>query len=151
MAPKGYIISNKVSFEVKETGEIQTVTMEDVHTMGKIILNNTDKDTGKPMKGVEFTLYDSRGKELETLVTDSAGHEESKEYPIATFKSGKYVKQITYTVKETKTLDGYKLDETKHKVKFKYVDDRTPVIEYTLDVTNETAPWNIIINLHGAL
>jgi len=140
MAPKGYIISNKVSFEVKETGEIQTVTMEDAHAMGKIILNKTDKDTQKPMQGVEFTIYDSRGKELETLITDSAGHAESKEYPIAAFKSGKYGKQLTYTVKETKTLEGYKLDETKHKVKFEYVDDKTPVIEYTLDVTNEKIP-----------
>jgi len=108
--------------------------------MGKIILNKTDKDTQKPMQGVEFTIYDSRGKELETLVTDSAGHAESKEYPIATFKSGKYGKQLTYTVKETKTLEGYKLDETKHKVKFEYVDDKTPVIEYTLDVMNEKIP-----------
>jgi len=108
--------------------------------MGKIILNKTDKDTQKPMQGVEFTIYDSRGKELETLVTDSAGHAESKEYPIAAFKSGKYGKQLTYTVKETKTLEGYKMDETEHKVKFEYVDDKTPVIEYTLDVTNEKIP-----------
>jgi LPXTG-motif cell wall-anchored protein len=137
IAPKGYIISNKVTFEVKETGEIQKVTMEDAHAMGKIILNKTDKDTKKPLKGVEFTLYDSEGKELETLVTDSTGHAESKEYPIATFKDGKYDKQLTYTVCETKILDGYKLDNTKHEVKFEYVDDKTPVIEYTLDVTNE--------------
>lgn len=140
IAPKGYIISNKITFEVKETGEVQTVTMEDEHAMGKIILNKTDKDTKKPLKGVAFTIYDSEGKELETLVTDSAGHAESKEYPIATFKDGKYDKQLTYFVKETKTIDGYKLDETKHEVKFEYVDDKTPVIEYTLDVTNEKIP-----------
>lgn len=140
IAPKGYIISNKVTFEVKETGEIQKVAMEDAHALGKIILNKTDKDTKKPLKGVEFTVYDSKGKELEVLVTDSAGHAESKEYPIATFKDGKYGNQLTYTVKETKTLDGYKLDETKHEVEFGYVDDKTPVIEYTLDVTNEKLP-----------
>lgn len=140
IAPKGYIISNKITFEVKETGEVQKVTMEDEHAMGKVTLNKTDKDTKKPLKGVEFTIYDSEGKELETLVTDSAGHAESKEYPIAIFKDGKYDKQLTYFVKETKTIDGYKLDETKHEVKFEYVDDKTPVIEYTLDVTNEKIP-----------
>ncbi|MDO4553664.1 MAG: SpaA isopeptide-forming pilin-related protein [Lachnospiraceae bacterium] len=140
IAPKGYIISNKITFEVEETGEIQKVIMEDAYAMGKIILNKTDKDSKKPLKGVEFTIYDSEGKELETLVTDSAGHAESKEYPIATFKDGKYDQQLTYTVKETKTLDGYKLDETKHEVKFEYVDDKTPVIEYKLDVTNEKVP-----------
>ena len=85
-------------------------------------------------------LCDSKGKVLETLVTDSAGHAESKNYPVATFKNGQYKKAITYILKETKTLDGYQLDETEHKIQFEYVNDRTPVIEYTLDLTNKKAP-----------
>ena len=136
-APRGYIISNKVPFEVKDTGELQSVKMEDEQAAGKIILNKTDKDSGKPMKGVEFALCDSKGKVLETLVTDSAGHAESKTYPIATFKDGTYEKAITYILKETKTLDGYKLDETEHKITFEYVDDKTPVVEYQMELTNE--------------
>ena len=139
-APKGYIVANKVTFEVKDTGDVQGAKMEDEQAMGKVILNKTDKDTKKPMKGVEFALCDSKGKVLETLVTDSAGHSESKNYPIATFKNGQYKKAITYILKETKTLDGYQLDETEHKIQFEYVNDRTPVIEYTLDLTNEKAP-----------
>lgn len=139
-APKGYIVANKVTFEIKDTGDIQGAKMEDEQAMGKVILNKTDKDTKKPMKGVEFALCDSKGKVLETLVTDSAGHAESKNYPIATFKNGQYKKAITYILKETKTLDGYQLDETEHKIQFEYVNDRTPVIEYTLDLTNEKAP-----------
>ncbi|WP_244093109.1 SpaA isopeptide-forming pilin-related protein [Blautia massiliensis (ex Durand et al. 2017)] len=139
-APKGYIVANKVTFEIKDTGDIQGAKMEDEQAMGKVILNKTDKDTKKPMKGVEFTLCDSKGKVLETLVTDSAGHAESKNYPIATFKNGQYKKAITYILKETKTLDGYQLDETEHKIQFEYVNDRTPVIEYTLDLTNKKAP-----------
>ena len=39
------------------------------------------------MKGVEFALCDSKGKVLETLVTDSAGHAESKNYPIGSFST----------------------------------------------------------------
>ena len=31
-------------------------------------------------------------------------------------------------------------DETEHKIQFEYVNDHTPVIEYTLDLTNEKAP-----------
>ena len=139
-APKGYIVANKVTFEVKDTGDVQGAKMEDEQAMGKVILNKTDKDTKKPMKGVEFALCDSKGKVLETLVTDSAGHAESKNYPIATFKNGQYKKAITYILKETKTLDGYQLDETEHKIQFEYVNDRTPVIEYTLDLTNKKAP-----------
>ena len=139
-APKGYIVANKVTFEVKDTGDVQGAKMEDEQAMGKVILNKTDKDTKKPMKGVEFALCDSKGKVLETLVTDSAGHAESKNYPVATFKNGQYKKAITYILKETKTLDGYQLDETEHKIQFEYVNDRTPVIEYTLDLTNKKAP-----------
>lgn len=139
-APKGYIVANKVTFEVKDTGDVQGAKMEDEQAMGKVILNKTDKDTKKPMKGVEFALCDSKGKVLETLVTDSAGHAESKNYPIATFKNGQYKKAITYILKETKTLDGYQLDETEHKIQFEYVNDHTPVIEYTLDLTNEKVP-----------
>lgn len=139
-APKGYVVSNKVPFEVKDTGEIQSVKMEDAQAMGKLILNKTDKDSKKPMKGVKFALCDSKGKVLETLVTDSAGHAESGEYPIATFKNGKYGKEITYILKETKTLDGYKLDETEHKFTFAYADGHTPVVEYSLELTNEKLP-----------
>lgn len=127
-------------YESKDTGDVQGAKMEDEQAMGKVILNKTDKDTKKPMKGVEFALCDSKGKVLETLVTDSAGHAESKNYPIATFKNGQYKKAITYILKETKTLDGYQLDETEHKIQFEYVNDRTPVIEYTLDLTNKKAP-----------
>ncbi|MEQ2433118.1 SpaA isopeptide-forming pilin-related protein [Blautia caccae] len=139
-APKGYIVSQKVPFEVKDTGEIQSVKMEDAQAMGKVILNKTDKDTQKPLKGVEFTLYDRKGKALETLVTDSAGHAESKEYPIAIFKDGTYEKALVYILKETKTLEGYQLDETEHEITFGYADDRTPVVEYQMELTNEKLP-----------
>ena len=56
-APKGYIVANKVTFEIKDTGDIQGAKMEDEQAMGKVILNKTDKDTKKPMKGVESVSY----------------------------------------------------------------------------------------------
>ena len=104
---------------------------------GKVILNKTDKETGEPLKGVEFELRDSKGKVLETLKTDAAGHAESKLYEIATFKNGKYDTAIKYYLVETKTLDGYTLDQTKHEVTFAYADDSTPVVEVTFNLTNE--------------
>ena len=136
-APKGYLLTSDVSFEVKDTGEIQKVAMKDDTAKGKVILNKTDKSSGEPLKGVEFELRDSKGKVLETLKTDAAGHAESKLYEIATFKNGKYDTAIKYYLVETKTLDGYTLDQTKHKVKFAYADDSTPVVEVTFNLTNE--------------
>ena len=136
-APKGYLLTSDVTFEVKDTGEIQKVAMKDDTAKGKVILNKTDKSSGEPLKGVEFELRDSKGKVLETLKTDAAGHAESKLYEIATFKNGKYDAAIKYYLVETKTLDGYTLDQTRHEVTFAYADDSTPVVEVTFNLTNE--------------
>ena len=136
-APKGYLLTFDVTFEVKDTGEIQKVAMKDDTAKGKVILNKADKSSGEPLKGVEFELRDSKGKVLETLKTDAAGHAESKLYEIATFKNGKYDTAIKYYLVETKTLDGYTLDQTKHEVTFAYANDSTPVVEVTFNLTNE--------------
>ena len=136
-APKGFILTADVSFEVKDTGEIQTVVMKDDTAKGKVILNKTDKETGEPLKGVEFELRDSKGKVLETLKTDVAGHAESSLYEIADYKDGKFAGEKKYYLVETKTLDGYTLDETEHEVVFAYKDDSTPIVEVTFDLTND--------------
>ena len=136
-APKGFILTADVSFEVKDTGEIQTVVMKDDTAKGKVILNKTDKETGEPLKGVEFELRDSKGKVLETLKTDAAGHAESSLYEIAEYKDGKFAGEKKYYLVETKTLDGYTLDETEHEVVFAYKDDSTPIVEVTFDLTND--------------
>ena len=136
-APKGFILTADVSFEVKDTGEIQTVVMKDDTAKGKVILNKTDKETGEPLKGVEFELRDSKGKVLETLKTDAAGHAESSLYEIADYKDGKYAGEKKYYLVETKTLDGYTLDKTEHEVVFAYKDDSTPIVEVTFDLTND--------------
>lgn len=136
-APKGFILTTDASFEVKDTGEIQTVVMKDDTAKGKVILNKTDKETGEPLKGVEFELRDSKGKVLETLKTDAAGHAESSLYEIADYKDGKYAGEKKYYLVETKTLDGYTLDKTEHEVVFAYKDDSTPIVEVTFDLTND--------------
>lgn len=136
-APEGFILITDVPFEVKDTGEIQKVVMKDDTAKGKVILNKTDKETGEPLKGVEFELRDSDGKVLETLKTDAAGHAESGLYEIADYKNGKYDTEKRYYLVETKTLEGYSLDQTEHEVVFTYEDDHTPIVEVTFDLTNE--------------
>ena len=140
-APKGFILTNDVTFEVADTEEIQTVLMKDDTAKGKVIINKTDADTEKPLKGVEYELRDSNGKVLEKLVTDAAGHAESGLYEIATYKNGKFSEAIKYYLVETKTLDGYELDQTEHEIVFEYADQNTPIIEVKKDLTNkETQP-----------
>ena len=51
-APYGYKVAKDVTFEVKETAEIQKVAMKDEQVVGKIVIEKTDKVTGKPIEGV---------------------------------------------------------------------------------------------------
>lgn len=136
-APKGYVLTADISFEVADTGEIQTVQITNETAKGRVIINKTDKDSGKPLEGVEFELRDSAGNVMETLKTDSAGHAESSLYEIASYEDGVYCEPLKYYLVETKALDGYTLDSTEHEVTFEYVDDATSVIEVTFDLKNE--------------
>ena len=117
-APYGYKVASDVTFEVKETAEIQKVSMKDEQAVGKIVIEKTDKVTGKPIEGVVFEVRDKDGKVLDTLTTDKNGHAESKELPICTYnEDGSFKEDIHYTVVETKAADGYILDETAYDVR----------------------------------
>jgi uncharacterized surface anchored protein len=140
IAAHGYLIAETIPFEVKDTGEIQKVTMEDNRPVGKIVLEKVDASTKTRLAGVEFTITDEQGKVLERMVTDEDGHAESREYPIATYENGQYKESITYYIKETKTLDGYQLMKGTYEVRFDYVDGQTTVITYNMRFANERLP-----------
>ncbi len=139
-APKGYVLTEDVAFTVFDTGEIQSVIMKDDTAKGKVILNKTDQETGKPIKGVEFELRDKKGRVLETLKTDAAGHAESGLYEIASYEDGVYGEAIPYYLVETKTVDGYQLDEKEYEIIFAYAGQGTPIIEVKLEITNKPVP-----------
>ncbi|MGL6201558.1 MAG: SpaA isopeptide-forming pilin-related protein [Lachnospiraceae bacterium] len=140
LAPIGYLVSNEVEFEVMETGEVQQVVMYDEVPMGRLLIHKVDEETQTALVGVEFELRDPDGKVLETLTTDESGKAESQLYPIGTYEDGTFIEHITYTVIESKALDGYELDLTIHEVVFEYVDGNTPLIEVGLELTNKQIP-----------
>ena len=111
--------------------------MKDEQAVGKIVIEKTDKVTGKPIEGVVFEVRDKDGKVLDTLTTDKNGHAESGELPIGVFKDGEFVEDIKYYVVETKAADGYILDETVHEVVLQYDDAAPDVVTYTLNITNK--------------
>ena len=136
-APYGYKVASDVTFEVKETAEIQKVSMKDEQVVGKIVIEKTDKVTGKPIEGVVFEVRDKDGKVLDTLTTDKNGHAESKELTICTYnEDGTFKEDIHYTVVETKAADGYILDETAHDVTLRYDDNAPDVVVATLKLAN---------------
>lgn len=133
-APFGYLIAASIDFEVKDTAEIQKVHMKDAQTRGKIELQKVDKDTGKPLKDVEFTIYDSKNKEVGKMVTDKDGKAISDYLPLSTKKDS----VTTYTVKETKELEGYIKSDKGYKAEFRYKDDKTSIVTVDLGkITNK--------------
>ena len=140
-APDGYLIAEEVSFEVKDTGEIQKVEMKDARPTGKLVLKKTDAEDGSPLAGAEFELRIKKsGKVVATLVTDEEGIATSGDIPIATYKDGKMKKEIEYILVETKAPEGYVRSEKEENVVFEYKDDKTKEIEITKDLTNERIP-----------
>ena len=137
-APYGYRVAGDMEFEVAETEEIQSVTMEDEKAVGKIVIEKTDSVTKKPIEGVKFEICDENGMVVDTLVTDKKGHAESKELPICIYdEDGTFLKDIHYSVRETKAAKGYILDETAHDVVLQYDDDAPECVVYTLKLTNK--------------
>lgn len=137
IAPYGYKIATDIEFEVKETVEIQKVTMVDELLKGKIIILKTDEFTGRGIAGVTFEIRDENGNVLETLVTDKDGRAESKELDIAVFEAGAYVEDMKYYVVETEAATGYVLDTTMHEVILHYDGETPEVVSYELAVTNK--------------
>lgn len=65
----------------------------------------TDSDTGKPLAGVKFKLFDKYGRELGTFTTNKAG-----KITLTGIDAGKY------SVQEVEAPDGYVLDNKIHEI-----------------------------------
>lgn len=139
-APFGYVIAEEVSFAVENTGEIQKVTMQDRHAMGRLKLKKKEKGSKKALAGAVFELRTESGEVLEELVTDRKGEAESSLLEIGTFTGGRLEKEQSYVLVETKAPKGYKKDETEYQIAFQYQGAETAVIEVTKQIENEKKP-----------
>lgn len=103
-APAGYLISNEVEFEVKDTDQIQKVDMTDDYTKVEII-----KVTGlfkKALEGAKFQLLDASGKVIKEWTSTKEAMRFDR-LPV-----GKYV------LKEVAAPNGYvKADDISFEVK----------------------------------
>ncbi|EAC3668566.1 LPXTG cell wall anchor domain-containing protein [Listeria monocytogenes] len=110
-APVGYTLGADKDVSLKYAGQEVKVTSTSVDLHNKLVKSDvviTKKGSdGKKLAGVEFSLYDSHGKLIMTGTTDKNGQLTFKNVPYAT---------AGYSVKETKGIDGYKMDTTAQKV-----------------------------------
>lgn len=100
-------------------------------------VKKVDKDdTSKGLAGAEFTLSDATGAVLATQVSDKDG-----DLAFTTLTEG------TYTLKETKAPNNYKLDETEHAVVVTYDADQQ-LYHVTIDgeATGSKASPKVIAN-----
>lgn len=105
--------------------------------MGRLRIRKTDSESGGPLEGVEFTLYEKEsGEEAAVLVTDKDGNAESELLPIGKYEDGAFLEGIVYLLKETRAKEGYQTSEEEWEIRFEYQDGRTPVVEVLQEITN---------------
>ncbi|EAH3956956.1 LPXTG cell wall anchor domain-containing protein [Listeria monocytogenes] len=129
-APVGYTLGADKDVSLKYAGQEVKVTSTTVDLYNKLVKSDvviTKKGSdGKKLAGVEFSLYDSHGKLIMTGTTDKNGQ--------LTFKNVPYL-STGYSVKETKGIDGYKMDTTAQEVSIEK--DRESIL---LTFVNEKIP-----------
>lgn len=139
-APDGYVVAEEVPFTVEDTGEIQTVKMEDERVKGKLKIRKVDSENKAPLEGVTFELLNKvTGKVAAEFVTDKEGKAESDLLPIAEYKNGKMDEPIVYVLREKKPLEGYE-DGKEEEIVFSIEDSETTVIEVEKEIENTRLP-----------
>ena len=108
-APKGYEVSEVVSFKVEDgkvtkvgnTGDVNgtTVTMRDAEKTVGVKISKVDAGTGKEISGAEMQLVNSKGTEVESWTSTDKVHE-------ITVVPG------TYTIHEEASPKGYEVVKT---------------------------------------
>lgn len=166
-APYGYLQATDITFTVEDTGEVQHVEMQDEVPTGTIII---DKDgeflldinlvKGKwyefifdyfkdSLAGVTFelyaaedivspdglnTIYYEKDQLITELVTDGRGIAYIQDLPLG-----------TYYLIETKTLEGFILDQTPIYADLNYIDQDTDVVYAGMNVSNERQKVEITV------
>lgn len=147
-APAGYLPDDAIyAFEIREANTIVTIGYKVVNgetqSVGEMYFHDKKdenyegggigivkkSDTGKMLTGAEFTVYSASGEPVAVLVTNAAGVARTGEMDLPLG---------TYTIRETKTPDGYKPDTTARTVS---ITKNMQMVE--LNYTNESKKGSV--------
>ena len=145
--PISFTITNQYDYDVDDDkAPILTVKVANAQPKGKIIINKTDKDTGKAMADVEYLLtakndiisaIDGSVLFVKGAVVAKGKTDINGQVIIDDLFMGEY------ELRETLTNEGYVLDETVHDIIFKAEDTTTKKYTHKINVTN-IAPYGQI-------
>jgi LPXTG-motif cell wall-anchored protein len=111
---------------IKDHKQVVELEVQNVKKHGQIKVIKTDGKTKTPLEGVVFEVFDSNGKVVATITTDTDG--------IAVTD---WLDYGDYTVKEKTAKEGYVLDETVHEIQIRE-HEKVYELELTNDMTPET-------------
>lgn len=107
-ANKAYKLDTKIYEIILKENDTANITIANQVKKGKIKIVKVDKENNEVfLEGVEFKIQNSKGEEVDKIITDSKGEATTKELPLGE----------EYTVIETKTKENYELTKDVQKVK----------------------------------
>lgn len=140
-APAGYLLDNTVRAIELLPGKTTTVEVKN-EPLGSLRIIKVDADTGKPLYGATFLLYDIKDNLLGEYATDQNG----------TITFSRNLKDGRYKIKEIKAPDGYVLDQTVRTVTVKEGTTTELKVENTpirgnIQIIKKSADYNDITKL----
>lgn len=138
--PISFTITNQYDYDVDDDkAPILIVKVANAQPKGKIIINKTDKETGKAMTDIEYLL--TAKNDIVSAIDGSILFKKGE--AVAKGKTDVNGQIIIddlfmgeYELRETLTNEGYVLDETVHDIIFKAEDATTKEYTHEINVTN---------------
>nr|WP_043014144.1 SpaA isopeptide-forming pilin-related protein [Clostridium perfringens] len=130
-APNKYTLNGK-EYPVTISEHMQTIEITHSNRIikGRVAINKYDSEFNDlKLEGAEFTIYDKNDNEVDKLITDKNGYDESIDLNYG-----------DYTMKETKAPVGYKLSDKVYNIQIR--EDKKV---YTFDVPNDVIKGTIQI------
>lgn len=126
-----YKLADDITFTVKDTSEIQTITMIDEINYGSVTIQKQD-DEGNNLAGAEFELYKADGTKLSTIKNDDGKYSVSSDGTVTSMPTDDNGKLLIDTIE----LGDYYLTESKApNGKLPY----TSKIEFTISSDSEVS------------